>query len=132
MKVFILGGTGFIGTHTTQILLEHRHQVSTLALPPGPPEGHLPENLQIRLGDFNAFKDEEVLDLLSGCQGAVFAGGLDDRVTPNAPAYPLFYKMNTLSSARFFGLAAQAGVRRGVLLSSYFAHFDQEWPNLQL
>ena len=132
MKVFILGGTGFIGTHATQALLENGHQVSTLAFPPLPPEGLLPEDVRISLGNFNELGDEEVLDLLTGCQGAVFAGGVDDRVTPKAPAYPFFYEMNVLSSARFFRLAAQAGVRRGVLLSSYFAHFNQEWPELQL
>lgn len=132
MKVFILGGTGFIGYHATQELIQNGHQVSTLALPPAPPMGLLPDEVHISLGDFNALKDEEALALLSGCQGAVFAGGVDDRVTPKAPAYPFFHRMNVLSAARFFWLAAQAGVERGVLLSSYFAHFDQEWPELQL
>ncbi len=29
MKVFILGGTGFIGTHAKQALLRNGHQVGT-------------------------------------------------------------------------------------------------------
>jgi dihydroflavonol-4-reductase len=132
MKVFILGGTGFIGYHTTKTLLQHGHQVATLALPPAPPVGLFPDEVCLSLNDFNALKDEDVLALLSGSQGAVFAGGVDDRVTPKAPAYPFFHRMNVLSAARFFRLAAQAGIKRGVLLSSYFAHFDQAWPELQL
>lgn len=33
MKVFILGGMGFIGYHTTLALLKQRHTVQTLTLP---------------------------------------------------------------------------------------------------
>ncbi len=76
--------------------------------------------------------DQEILCLMAGCQGAVFAAGVDDRVTPMAPAYPFFYRMNVLAAERFFRLAVQAGVTRGVLLSSYFSHFDRVWPELQL
>ena len=132
MKVFILGGTGFIGTHAIRALLGKGHQVSTLTLPPAPPKDLLPEEVTVYLGDFNKLDDEEVLHRMAGCEGVIFAGGVDDRVTPKAPAYPFFYRMNVLSSARFFRLALQAGVRRGILLSSYFAHFDRLWPELQL
>lgn len=132
MKVFILGGTGFIGTHATHALIEKGHQVSTLALPPAPTEGRLPVEVSVTLGDFNQLSDEEVAALMQGCQGAIFAGGVDDRVTPRAPAYPFFHQMNVLPTARFFRLAVQAGVERGVLLSSYFAHFARIWPELAL
>jgi len=132
MKVFVLGGTGFIGYHAIHTLHKNGHQVRTLALPPAPPEDLLPEGVEIRLGDFNHLTDDEISGLFSGCEGAVFAGGVDDRVTPKKPAYPFFYEMNVRSSRRFFKLAAEASVRRGVLLSSYFAHFNQVWPELHL
>ncbi len=132
MKVFILGGAGFIGAHTIKALIHHGHRVSSLALPPAPPEGLLPEEVDLCLANFNALGDDQVLALLAGCQGAIFAAGVDDRVTPRAPAYPFFYKMNVLPAARFFRLAVQAGVSRGVLLSSYFAHFNRKWPELGL
>jgi len=132
MKVFILGGTGFIGYHSIHALIRKGHQASTLALPPAPPEGFLPGEVSVTLGDFNHLEDGEIVRLMQGCGGAVFAGGVDDRVTPKAPAYDFFQRMNVLSTQRFFRLAVQAGVQQGVLLSSYFAHFDAAWPELQL
>ena len=132
MKVFILGGTGFIGYHTTLALLKQGHTVETLALPPLPEEGLFPEGVSIHLGNFNQMKDQELLDLMSGCGAVVFAAGADDRVTPKKPAYPFFYQANVLSAKRFFTLAKTAGVSRGVLLNSYFAYFDRVWPELKL
>ena len=132
MKVFILGGTGFIGYHTTLALLKQGHTVETLALPPLPEEGLFPEGVNIHLGDFNQMGDQELLDLMRGCGAVVFAAGADDRVTPKKPAYPFFYRANVLSAKRFFSLAKAAGVSRGVLLNSYFAYFDRVWPELNL
>ncbi len=132
MKVFILGGTGFIGYHTTLALLRQGHTVQTLALPPLPEEGLFPEGVSIHLGDFNQMSDQMLLDLMRGCGAVVFAAGADDRVTPKKPAYPFFYQANVLSAKRFFNLAKTAGVSRGVLLNSYFAYFDRVWPELKL
>ncbi len=132
MKVFILGGTGFLGYYATQELLSRGHQVRTLALPPAPPEGLLPPEVSVSIGDFNALSDQEVIALFEGYDGVVFAAGADDRVTPKAPASEFFYHANVVSAQRFFRLARAAGVRRGVLLSSYFAHFARIWPEMKL
>ena len=132
MKVFILGGTGFIGYHATLALLKQGHTVQTLALPPLPEEGLFPAGVSIHLGDFNQMDDQELLDLMQGCEAVVFAAGADDRVTPKKPAYPFFYQANVLTAKRFFSLAKRAGVSRGVLLNSYFAYFDRVWPELKL
>lgn len=132
MNVFILGGTGFLGYYATLELLRRGHRVRTLALPPAPPAGLLPLEVSVQLGNFNELSDSAVMDLFAGCDGVVFAAGADDRVTPKAPADDFFHKANVLAGERFFRLAAEAGVRRGVLLSSYFAHFDRVWPELHL
>ncbi len=132
MRIFFLGGTGFIGYHAVVELVNHGHQIRILSLPPEPTAGLFPENVEIILGDFNALEDQELEELIAGCEGAVFAAGVDDRVTPKAPAYPFFYQANVKSSVRFFTIAKKAGVKKGVLLGSYFAHFDRFWPELQL
>ena len=106
--------------------------MSTLALPPAPPEGLLPPEVPVRIGDFNQLSDRGVIELFNGCEGVVFAAGVDDRVTPKAPAYEFFYQANVVTARRFFRLAQPAGVRRGALLSSYFAHFARVWPELKL
>lgn len=132
MDVFILGGTGFIGYHATMALLGRGHRVHTLALPPLPEEDLFPAGVTIHLGDFNAMPDQELLELMGGCDGVVFAAGVDDRVTPKKPAYPFFHKANVLAAKRFFTLAKTAGASRGVLLNSYFAYFARTWPELRM
>jgi nucleoside-diphosphate-sugar epimerase len=132
MRIFILGGTGFIGYHAVLELLKRGHQIRILSLPPEPPADLFPANVEIVLGYFNKMADGEMDSLFNGCEGVVFAAGADDRITPTAPAYPFFYEANVQSSTRFFRLAKKAGVKKGVLLGSYFAHFDRLWPELQL
>jgi nucleoside-diphosphate-sugar epimerase len=132
MEVFILGGTGFLGYYATLELLRRGHHARTLALPPAPPEGLLPPEVSVQLGNFNELDDQAMMDLFAGCESVVFAAGADDRVTPKAPARDFFHRANAAAGRRFFRLAAEAGVRRGVLLSSYFAHFDRIWPELRL
>jgi nucleoside-diphosphate-sugar epimerase len=70
--------------------------------------------------------------LLAGHEAIVFAAGADDRVTPRRPAWSFFRGANVLAAQRFFTLARTAGIRCGVLLSSYFAHFARTRPELEL
>lgn len=132
MHVFVLGGTGFLGYHATLELLARGHQVRTLALPPLPADSLLPPEVDVRLGDFNTLSDGELQGLLEGCQAVVFAAGADDRVTPPAPAIDFFRRANVAPTRRFFRLARQVGAVRGVLLSSYFAAFDRDRPEMHL
>ena len=128
----IMGGTGFLGYHAAKEFLKHGHRISVLALPPLPKRNLFPKQVDIHLSDMNQLSDKELLGLLKGKDAVVFAGGADDRTTPKAPAYPFFYQANVQSSIRFFTLARQAGVKRGVLLGSYFTYFNRIWPEKKL
>jgi len=132
MNVLIIGGTGFLGYYATHELLRRGHCVSILALPPLPAPDLFPAEVRITLANLDGLSDDEVLALLRGQDGVVMAAGADDRIIPRAPAYPFFYHHNVEASARLFRLARRAGVRRGALLSSYFAHFCRIWPHLKL
>ena len=132
MRILIIGGTGFIGYHAVQESLYRGHRVTVLALPPLPGEDLLPPDVTIVLADLSSLPDEEMIDLMKTQDAVVFAAGAEDRSIPRAPAYPFFYKANVESCVRLFTLARKAGVKRGVLLSSYFAHFDRIWPALKL
>ena len=72
------------------------------------------------------------MDLLQGQECLVFAAGVDDRVTPQKPAYPFFQQANVQACVRVLRLAKQAGIKRAVVLGSYFAHFERLWPHLKL
>jgi len=132
MNIFIIGGTGFIGYHAVLEFIRRGHQVSTLALPPLPVEDLLPPGVQLQLADLNSLDDGEVRNLFRGHDALVFAAGADDRVVPKAPAHEFFYEANVRGCSRVFQLGREAGVKRGVLLGSYFAHFNRIWPDMQL
>lgn len=131
-KVLLIGGTGFLGYYATRELLKLGNQVTILALPPLPAEGLFPPEIKIQLADLNSLEDAQVITLLSGQDAVVYAAGADDRVIPRAPAYPFFYKHNVEATRRLITLARQAGVKKAVVLGSYFSYFAREWPELQL
>lgn len=132
MNVLLIGGTGFLGYHAVKELTKRGHQISILALPPLPAEGLFPVETKILLADLNTLSDEEVLKSLRGQDAVVYAAGADDRITPKAPAYPFFFKHNVEATRRLITLARQAGVKKAIVLGSYFVHFDRIWPKLKL
>jgi len=132
MKVMIIGGTGLLGYHAMRELSKRGHKVSILALPPIPAGGLFPEDVPIHLHDLNQLADVELIDLLRGQDAVVFAAGVDDRVTPKAPAYPFFERHNVATTGRIARISRQAGVQRFIILGSYFAYFHRLWPHLEL
>jgi nucleoside-diphosphate-sugar epimerase len=131
-NVLLVGGTGFLGYHAVRELLKRGHHVTILALPPLPAEGLFPSEVVIKLADLNKLSDDEVAALLRGQDAVVYAAGADDRLTPKAPSYPFFYKHNVAATERLLILARQAGVKKGIVLGSYFSYFDRAWPQLKL
>jgi dihydroflavonol-4-reductase len=113
-------------------LLTRGHEVAVVGLPPAPPSGLFPLDVKIHLCDIALLADDEMKLLFRGKDALVFAAGVDDRATPNKPAYPFFAKHNVESVKRVFTLARQAGVSRGIVLGSYFAYFDRLWPEMKL
>lgn len=132
MQILIVGGAGFIGYHTVRSFLRDGHQVTVLSLPPCPMDGFLPPEVEIHLVDLNHLEDRFLLQVLKRQDGVVFAAGADDRIIPKYPAYRFFYLANVKTCVRFFRLAREAGVQRGVLLGSYFSYFDRIWPEMRL
>ena len=131
-NVFILGGTGLLGYHTVKELLEHDYKVSTVSLPPMPTSDLLPAEVECELGDINEMPDEQILKLLEGKDMFIYAAGADERVVPEIPAAKFFYEANVLPTQRLARLARTAGVKKFVLYGSYFAHFAEQWPELNL
>ncbi len=131
-RVIVVGGTGFLGTHAILEFLRQGWEVTALGLPPAPPASRFPTSVRIVLRDLDQTPDTDLLELFVGQDALVFAAGLDDRVTPRRPAYPTFQHANVEIPVRLLNLAKQAGIRRAVVLGSYFAHFDRLWPEMRL
>jgi dihydroflavonol-4-reductase len=131
-RVFIVGGTGFLGYHAIQEFVAHGWEATALGLPPAPPADLFPDAVRVVLHSLDATADDKLIALLDGHEALIFAAGLDDRTSPDKPAYPKFYQANVESLTRLMTLAKEAGVQRLVVLGSYFAHFNRLWPEMKL
>ncbi len=132
MKIFIVGGTGLLGSAAAEEFIKRGHQVKSVALPPLPNEKCTPAGMEIMLGNYMEMTDEELKSQLSGCDAFVFAAGVDERVEFQAPVINQYIKYNVDPIKRLLGLCLQAGIKKAVILGSYFSHFAKIWPEMKL
>ena len=128
MNVFMIGGTGLLGCEAAHQLIKKGHKVSSAALPPLPQGAPIPEEMELVFGDINKKTDDEILDMLKGKDVFIFAAGVDERVEFPAPVYDYYYKFNIAPLERIFPLCKQAGVKRAVVLGSYFSYLAKQKP----
>ncbi|MCR5354384.1 MAG: NAD(P)-dependent oxidoreductase [Lachnospiraceae bacterium] len=132
MKVFMIGGTGLLGSEAAKVLIERGHEVLSIALPPLPQGAELPSEMQIEYGNYLEMSDDEIANYMTGCDGFVFAAGVDERVEGPAPIYDLFKKYNIDPVKRLLGIAKKCGVKHAAICGSYFAHFAKTRPEMKL
>ncbi len=128
MNVFMIGGTGLLGCEAAIQLIKHGHKVTSVALPPLPEGAPIPGEMDLIFGDINKKSDEEILDMLKGNDVFIFAAGVDERVEFPAPVEEYYHKYNIAPLERIFPLCKKAGVKRAVVLGSYFAFLAKEMP----
>jgi nucleoside-diphosphate-sugar epimerase len=131
-KAIIIGGTGFLGYHASFELARRGWSVTALGLPTDDVAGMFPPHIHVLLRNVHQLTDDELSGLLSGHTALVFASGMDDRATPDKPAYPKFHAANVDTTQRLLELAQRVGIERSVVLGSYFCHFAREWPHLRI
>lgn len=132
MKVFMIGATGLLGSEAAKELIKKGHQVSSISLPPIPTGASLPKKLELSLGNYMELEDAEIRKLMEGCDGFVFAAGIDERVEGPAPIYDLFEKYNITPLIKLLEIAKECGVKHVVVLGSYFAYFNRIHPEWEL
>lgn len=132
MKVLIIGGSGLLGSQAAWELTSRGHEVRGLSLPPLPQGARFPEGMEHRFASYLDMTDAELSDCLSGCEGLVFAAGVDERVKVKPPVEAFYEKYNNAPLGRILRLARATGVRHAVVLGSYFTHFNRKWPALRL
>lgn len=132
MKVFMIGGSGLIGSTAAKELIKRGHEVTSLSLPPLPKGARLPKGMNNEWGDFMKMSDEELKTRISGCEGFVFAAGVDERVEGPPPIYDMFKKFNIDALERVLKLAKESGVKRTVVCGSYFSYFSKTRPEDEL
>ena len=131
-SVLIIGGTGLLGYHAGLELLRRGYDVSAMALPDIELKDWFPEQIPVIYSDVFSIGNDELSERLDGFDALVYAVGPDDRSVPDAPAEVFFQEKLVQASARVFEAARLAGIKRAVLLGSYFSHFHRKCPHLKL
>jgi nucleoside-diphosphate-sugar epimerase len=132
MKVFMIGGTGLLGSEAARELIARGHEVATLALPPLPEGALLPPEMKIEFGNYLEMSDDELKAHFRSCDAFVFAAGVDERVEGSAPIYDLYKKFNIDPIKRLLPLAKECGVKHVAICGSYFAYLAKTRPDMEL
>ncbi len=132
MKVFMIGGTGLLGSEAARIFIERGHEVTSVALPPLPQGAPIPEKMKLEFCNIYEKSDDEILAMLEDQDCFVFAAGIDERVEFPAPVYDAYYKYNIQPLERILPLCKKAGLKKAVILGSYFAYLAKERPDMKL
>ncbi len=130
--VMIVGGTGLLGYHAALEFLKRGYRVSALALEDVDLDGWYPQAIHVVHEDIYHMSFASLQEVMKGHHAMVYAMGPDDRAVPQAPAKHFFKEKLVDTSARVFEAARRAGVKRSVLLGSYFHYFHRLRPHLGL
>ncbi|MBN2851708.1 MAG: NAD(P)H-binding protein [Clostridia bacterium] len=132
MKIFIVGGTGFLGYHTALEALKNNYEVATISLEDIKLGDWFPKEITVNYGNIFDMEEEKLISLFKGYDYLIYSVGPDDRVTPKAPAYQFFYDRLVVNCTKVISAARQAGIKKSIVFNSYFAYFDRERPLLKL
>ena len=117
MRVLVLGGSGFIGSHVSELLIGLGHHVTVFHQSGGRAKNleHIKNDFKVIRGDFNnendlvnAVKD---IDVVVHCLSSTLPGN-----SLSNPAYDV--QMNVISSINLFDQCVKAGVKKVVFISS--------------
>jgi len=132
MKVFLIGGTGLLGSQCAAELIKRGHQVSAIALPPAPEGAALPSEMKLEFKNYLGFSDDDIRRCFDGCEAFIFASGVDERVDGPSPIFEFYNKYNLHPLERFLRIAKECGVKHAAVCGSYFSYFHKIWPEKEL
>ncbi len=132
MRIMVAGGTGLLGYHTILAGIKRGHTFGALTIDDVKLGEWYPDSVALSFGDLFTLSEAELTSRFTGFDALVYAVGPDDRVTPPAPAYEFFHERLVEACVKTVKAAMKAGVKRCVIMGSYFAYFDRTWPEKQL
>ncbi len=117
MRVFVTGGTGFIGSHFIEQAQKAGHEVVALHRKASKPAVKLSKQPQWIEGDLETVPD----DAFNGCQGFIHlaAHGVADAV---GVGWDACFRWNVTAPLNLWLKASKAGVRRFVICGSCFEY----------
>ena len=88
--------------------------------------------MEIEFGNFLELSDEQLEAAMTGMDAFVYAAGVDERVEFPAPVYDAYKKYNIDPVDRCLAMAKKCGVKRCVVLGSYFSWLAKTHPEMDL
>lgn len=133
-SVLVIGGTGLIGYHTAITLLKHDYKVTILSRNTQPYQAYFPSSTHFANLDIDTADDhsDTLTQAFKGIDVLIYATGADSRTIPKAPADSYYHHHNVEICEKVLKCARAAGVRRIVIMGSYFNYLDRIWPDLKL
>lgn len=132
MRVAVIGATGLLGHAAAVQLLARGHEPTLISRTPPRAPQPLVEGAERAHVDVWAASAEEVRAVLAGHDAVVYALGPDDRTAPPRPALDYFRRHLVDDCTRVLALAREAGVRRAVVLGSYFTAWARQRPDIDM
>jgi len=132
MKVLVVGGSGFVGSYICRELISQGHEITIFAKEASVEVLSWLDSSKFIRGDLYSITDNDYKDILLDVEAVVFAAGADDRQVCKKPSYPFFEQANITVSDRLVKLAKESGICNFVFIGSYFVHFNNEFPDLNL
>ena len=126
MRIYMIGGTGLLGLETAKTLIKRGHTIVADALPPLPVGAEIPPEMELHLRDANERTDDELREVMKGCDCFIFAAGIDERVECPHPVYDAYEKYNIKPLARILPIAKEMGVKKAVVCGSYFCMLPKD------
>lgn len=132
MRVLIIGGTGLLGSVTAARLLERGHDVVVTSRSTPPPSLPGLEAVTWERLDVDQVDPEQLSSLLEACDVVAYMVGPDERRLHPMPVKEFLERVLVEAGDRVFEAVGRAGVRRLVMLGSYFVTFDRDHPDVGL
>ena len=129
-KVFIAGGTGFIGYHSALLFKSLNYEVVSFTLKEN--VNNLDTSfMKLYVGNLFEMEEKEIIDIFNSEKPDIFiyALGPDERVIPKAPAWNFFYEKLVIQAKKICMAAKKANIAKCVVLNSYFSYFDRLYNN---
>lgn len=119
MRIFLTGGTGFIGGRVAGLLRERGDEVRALARDPGRAESLAALGCEVHQGDLS---DRAALAAaMAGCDAVIHAAAVYEVGIPKRERRPM-YEANVLGTENVLGAALDAGLGRAVYVSTIAAY----------
>ena len=123
MRVFITGGTGFVGSRVVELLSDTPHEISCLVRDPTKAQAARDAGADIIVGDLT-----DKASLLEGMRGCDWVASIANLLEFWVPDRSVYKKVNVDGTRNVLEAALETGISKVVHVSTVAVYGDAEWP----